>query len=150
MVIYTKRNGKIACLPPVSVSGENVGVSRPETWGAQRTSATPTHGCPMGRHFLSSTNERCSGSGTRAEIGSSLEVDCRLRHEIRTLQIPHAALHSSLVADTWFAWQSIPALWEGRVMGHTKRKRRRQRTKIHDMISADGAVINDDVWSKGG
>jgi hypothetical protein len=26
----------------------------------------------------------------------------------RTLQIPHAALHSSLVADTWFAWQSMP------------------------------------------
>lgn len=25
-----------------------------------------------------------------------------------TLQIPHAALHSSVDADTWFAWQSIP------------------------------------------
>ena len=26
-----------------------------------------------------------------------------------TLQIPQAALHSSLVADTWLAWQSMPA-----------------------------------------
>lgn len=26
-----------------------------------------------------------------------------------TLQMPHAALHSSLVAETWFAWQSMPA-----------------------------------------
>ena len=25
-----------------------------------------------------------------------------------TLQMPHAALHSSLVAETWFAWQSMP------------------------------------------
>lgn len=27
-----------------------------------------------------------------------------------TLQIPHAALHSSLVAETWLAWQSIPEI----------------------------------------
>lgn len=29
-------------------------------------------------------------------------------NKILTLQIPQAALHSSLVAETWFAWQSIP------------------------------------------
>lgn len=25
-----------------------------------------------------------------------------------TLQTPHATVHSSLVADAWFAWHSIP------------------------------------------
>ena len=32
----------------------------------------------------------------------------RIALDEHTLHIPHAALHSSLVADTWFAWQSMP------------------------------------------
>lgn len=31
-----------------------------------------------------------------------------LNNDRLTLQIPHAALHSSVDADTWFAWQSMP------------------------------------------
>jgi hypothetical protein len=27
---------------------------------------------------------------------------------VPTLQIPHATVHSSLVADAWFAWHSMP------------------------------------------
>ena len=27
--------------------------------------------------------------------------------DIRTLQIPHATVHSSLVAEAWLAWQSM-------------------------------------------
>jgi hypothetical protein len=36
-----------------------------------------------------------------------------------TLQIPHAALHSSEVAETWLAWQSMPEMNEKAQRQHT-------------------------------
>ena len=64
-----------------------------------------------------------------------------------TLQMPHAALHSSLVAETWFAWQSMPAsmIVSGKVYDI---RVGRVRTEIHDVVPADSAVLDDDVWRK--
>ena len=61
-----------------------------------------------------------------------------------TLQMPHAALHSSLVAETWFAWQSMPASMI--VSGEVYDIRvGRVRTEIHDVVPADSAVLDNDV-----
>lgn len=62
---------------------------------------------------------RCSGSGKRA-------IECQhYRRPVRrielTLQIPHATVHSSLVADAWFAWHSMPTARSVRqedIVGH--------------------------------
>ena len=64
-----------------------------------------------------------------------------------TLQMPHAALHSSLVAETWFAWQSMPAsmIVSGKVYDI---RVGRVRTEIHDVVPANGAVLYNDVWRK--
>lgn len=63
------------------------------------TSVTPIHDCPEDKHSLSSASARCSGSGTHA-VGGQRQGCTFERGEGRTLQIPQAALHSSLVAET--------------------------------------------------
>jgi len=77
-----------------------------------RTSVIPTLCCQVDRRYEFSTNAKYSGSGMRARrINESSGVrkvvpgwgiwgqfgECL---GARTLQIPHAAVHSSLVADT--------------------------------------------------
>ena len=58
--------------------------------------------------------------------------------------MPHAALQSSLVADTWLAWHSMPADESvHELVGYSE-----PRTEIHDVVPADGAVIYDDVWER--
>jgi hypothetical protein len=144
-----------------SVSERNkVGLSDLEdrTIGRTHTSAVPIHGCLRDKHFSSSTSGKYNGSGMRAVI---MRRRCKWKIALKdrqlpkckpTLQIPHAALHSSLVAETWLAWQSMP-LWqwwkwiEHRLSCHSlKWGEMNGRTKIHDMIPADGAVIDDDVY----
>lgn len=66
--------------------------------GGGPTSVTPIRGYPVGRRSSSLTTARYSESGRRAGDGSgACEGDHRKE---RTLQMPHAALHSSVDADT--------------------------------------------------
>lgn len=63
----------------------------------------------------------------------------------RTLQIPQATVHSSLVAEAWFAWHSMPK--ELRV---SERRTFCYRsgvvlTEIHDVIPANGTVVDHNV-----
>lgn len=85
--------------------------------GRWHTSAAPIHDCPRDKHFSSSTSGKYNESGMHAII---MQRRCKRKITSKngrllkckpTLQIPHAALHSSLVAETWLAWQSMP-LWE--------------------------------------
>ena len=60
-----------------------------------------------------------------------------------TLQMPHATVHSSLVADAWLAWHSMPS-----TSGESDQQMSsqvRQPTEIHDMVSTDGAVVHNDI-----
>lgn len=91
----------------------------PFTWammgkgkGKQRTSGAPIRDYQVDIHCASWASVRCSGNGMRATRG---DVDIWNKSSSRnrlTLHIPHAALQSSVDADTWFAWQSMPA-WRG-------------------------------------
>lgn len=128
--------------------------------GEGHTSGAPIHDCPRDKHFSSSTSGKYNESGMRAVI---IERRCKWTIALEngqlpkckpTLQIPHAALHSSLVAETWFAWQSMP-LWqwsrwiEHRLSFYSSRwEEINERTEIHDMIPADGAVIDDNVYKQ--
>jgi hypothetical protein len=60
-----------------------------------------------------------------------------------TLHIPHAALHSSLVAITWLAWQSMPVVEYVSILAFESVK---EHTKIHDVVSTDGTIVDNDVW----
>lgn len=62
----------------------------------------------------------------------------------RTLQMPHAAVHSSLVAETWFAWQSMPARAAQSARDQAEIGSRK-RTEVHDVVPANRAVVHDDV-----
>ena len=64
-----------------------------------RTSVTPTRDCPKDKHFWSSATVRCNGSGMRAIMNVKYEKQLE-REKGSTLQMPQAALHSSLVAET--------------------------------------------------
>ena len=66
-----------------------------------------------------------------------------MHDRVLTLQIPQAALHSSFVADTWLAWHSMPV--RGTLLANILLKGVIQLTKLHDMVPADGAIINDNV-----
>lgn len=65
-----------------------------------RTSVAPIHGCPVDRRSLSLATGRCSESERHAALGQLYEGG---KSKERTLQMPQAALHSSVDADTWFA-----------------------------------------------
>ena len=41
-------------------------------------------------------------------VGNEFKTQSMTKARSLTLQIPHAALHSSLLAETWLAWQSMP------------------------------------------
>lgn len=73
---------------------------------------------------------------------------------IRTLQIPQATVHSSLVDEPWLAWHSMPVVVIMLVLMLLHRRRWFlqccRRTQVHDVVSANGAVINDDIPSPEG
>jgi hypothetical protein len=71
------------------------------------TFGTPNPCYQVGRLVESSTNGKCSGNGRRANCQSALSNNEEAGS--LTLQIPHATVHSSLVAEAWFAWHSIPS-----------------------------------------
>lgn len=74
-----------------------------------RISGIPSLGCPRDRLVVSSASVRCSGSGRHAveEKASACATGTDVAR--LTLQIPHATVHSSLVAEAWLAWHSIPS-----------------------------------------
>jgi len=60
--------------------------------------------------------------------------------------MPQAALHSSEVAETWFAWQSMPVKFDFNILiVYFVGEGSGTLTEIHDMVPTDGAVVNDDV-----
>lgn len=65
----------------------------------------------------------------------------------RTLQMPQATVHSSLVADAWLAWHSIPAMMTFGQYARSLAPEPREvaRTEIHNMVAADRAIVDDDV-----
>lgn len=77
------------------------------------TSVIPIPYCPKDIRYASWATSRYSGNGKRAAliivISDNEDLNSNDSERVHTLQIPQAALHSSEVADTWFAWQSIPA-----------------------------------------
>ena len=64
------------------------------------------------------------------------------------LHVPHATAHSSLFADAWFAWHSMPAdgphYTVNTATGHGKSEQT-ARTQVHDVVSANGTVIYNNV-----
>ena len=61
-------------------------------------------------------NACCVGSGGACDMGEARSIRSPRRqscarsiHALLTLQMPHATVHSSDVADAWFAWHSMPA-----------------------------------------
>lgn len=52
-------------------------------------------------------------------------------------------MHSSVVDEPWFAWHSMPT--RGRSVGERSDQKAWEHTKIHDMVAADGTVIDDDI-----
>lgn len=123
----------------------------------KRTFAAPIHDCQAGKHSSSSANVKYSGSGmhagSRGQIGFIHKRTSLVGPIGLTLQIPQAALHSSLVADTWFAWQSIPCYAPNHgisVSIHRSRCKISKRTEIHYMIATYSAVIDNNIPSPQG
>ena len=54
-------------------------------------------------------------------------------------------MHSSLVADAWFAWHSMPEEKKKEIFSKVKRKRNQRLTEVHDVITTDGTVVDDDI-----
>ncbi|EZA50006.1 hypothetical protein X777_11495 [Ooceraea biroi] len=77
------------------------------------TSEIPTRDCPMGKPVVFLANVRCSESERRAreeKIHDTIEKDLQWlcsKYRALTLHTPQATVHSSLVADAWFAWHSM-------------------------------------------
>jgi hypothetical protein len=72
-----------------------------------RTSEIPNRGCQADRLVGSSAIEICSESGMRA---AKYQWQRHIAWVQRTLQMPHATVHSSLVAEAWLAWHSMPTI----------------------------------------
>lgn len=60
--------------------------------------------------------------------------------KVLTLQIPQATVHSSVVDEPWFAWHSMPF-----EVSWGRGGLRDARTQVHDVVSANGTVIDDNV-----
>lgn len=75
-------------------------------------SATPILCCPGDIHSYSLTNDWCNGNEMRANNKVKEQGERPPSHStilrILTLQTPHAGRHSSLTADDWLAWHSMP------------------------------------------
>jgi hypothetical protein len=56
-----------------------------------------------------------------------------------TLQIPQATVHSSLVAEAWLAWHSMPLVTLVKIITVEVEIL----TQIHDVVSADSTVIHN-------
>ena len=74
---------------------------------SDRISGIPSLCCQVGILDGSSTNERCNESGRRATQSISATSIVHVPVKL-TLHIPQATVHSSLVAEAWFAWHSMP------------------------------------------
>ena len=59
-------------------------------------------------------------------------------------------MHSSLVLETWFAWHSIPRIGKLVILNIIAKVidplMASELTRVHDVVSADGTVINVDVY----
>jgi len=103
------------------------------------TSVTPIHDYPMGRHSLSSATARYNGSGRHAGAGSApcrggtkknARCKCPRRHCIRLLTpILDLPGNQCLAVDRGLDVES----------GEN------ERTKVHNMVAADGTIVDHDV-----
>ena len=113
-----------------------------------RTSGTPSRGCRADTPGASSASGRCSGSGKRA--GAAVSGSAGAQRGGPTLHMPQHTVHSSLDTVTLLAWHSMPAaLLAHRIVGAGGRgpraTARARRTGVHQMVAADGAVVDDNV-----
>lgn len=110
------------------------------------TFAIPSHDCLEDILDDSWASGIYNESGKHAVIISSTSMLERCCLYPLTLQTPQATVHSSEVADAWLAWHSIPnciyiyisimlVLCSGIPL-----------TKIHNVISANGTVVDDDIY----
>ena len=80
--------------------------------------------------------------------GQGREVRSRIGKGVQTLQMPHATVHSSVVDEPWFAWHSMPVVVIVRLAYLSERHHQCwRRTQVHNMVPADGAVIDDNIPS---
>ena len=68
------------------------------------------------------------------------------------LHTPQVTVHSSLLFETWFAWHSMPRS-DKSVNLNTISKvivpmGKEELTWVHDVVSANGTVINVDVYTE--
>lgn len=103
------------------------------------TSVTPIRGCPMGRRSLSLATGRCSESGRHAGLGQllakvargkSARCKCPKRRCTRLLTpILDLPGNRCLTGDRGLDLESG----------------KKERTKVHDVVAADGTIVDDDV-----
>lgn len=114
-----------------------------------RTSGTPSPYCRGDKLDGFSATARCSESGTHArdrkKVGVSVGCRVSVRKSKLTLQIPQATVHSSVVDEPWLAWHSIPSNHQTLDFGLHEGKTGPRRTEIHDVITADCAVVDDNI-----
>ena len=116
----------------------------PPNWSSSifHISGIPNHGCPMDRLVVFSASEKCSESERRAVNGARSASD--FLHLVNDTYIADTPGHGTFFArGRCLIRLTLDALSRLTSAFFLHARARRLLTQIHNVISADGAVVND-------